>query len=120
MHEEHSSFYAFQNQKKIYILTQTRLALEYLAFYLFAPKTNKKPPCCKTAILQIAAIPHPFIIQCTNWSHIPTRCHEEQKKNKDKLANSSSKTREIECLHSPISMNATYKHKTHKTNKRLF
>jgi hypothetical protein len=55
---------------------------------------SKKPPCRRIAILQIATIPHPSIIQCTNWSHIPTRCHEEQKSNKDKLANSSSKTRE--------------------------
>jgi len=66
---------------------------------------------------------------CFLWFWVG-QCHEEQKNNKDKLANSSSKTREIKCLHfktretehrhSPISMNATYKHKTHETNKRLF
>jgi hypothetical protein len=77
MHEEHYSLYAFQNQKQIYIPTQTWLALEYLTFYLSTPKTSKKPPCYKTVILQITAIPHPSIIQCTNLSHIPTILHEK-------------------------------------------
>jgi hypothetical protein len=32
MHEEHSSLYAFQTQKQIYIPTQAWITLEYLAF----------------------------------------------------------------------------------------
>lgn len=73
-------------------------ASEYLALLLFSSPKNLPSPC-RNAILHISAAPHPSVIQSTNWSHTPTRRHE-------KHANSFSKTRETECLHSPSSMNA--------------
>ncbi len=119
MHEKHFSFYAFQTTSILSSFTNITQHKNTLFFFVF-PKNQQKTLNCKTTILHMSTTLHPYVIQCTNWSHTPAGLHEQQKPTQTSLQVHILFKRNRTPAFSLFHECTTCEHKTQKTNNILF